>query len=177
MGYHDPHARSTAAGLRAAVHTGQYSDPAAEKYLADVLIKRRDKVTRVYLTAVNPIVSPRLDATGRLTFDNAAVAAGVASAPAAYRASWFRFDNATGDTRALSDTQSSSATIEGPRDLAAQAGGFVAVDISADSEAHPAWRRPIRAYFRRAGGGWTLVGLERLPESLSTSPAVRQPGR
>ena len=31
--------------IRAAVHTGEYSDPAAEKYLADVLIKRRDKIT------------------------------------------------------------------------------------------------------------------------------------
>src|SRR4030095_193336 len=41
--------------IRAAVHTGEYSDPVAEKYLADVLIKRRDKVTRLYLTAVNPI--------------------------------------------------------------------------------------------------------------------------
>src|SRR6185312_5426845 len=75
--------------IRAAVHTGQYSDPAAEKYLGDVLIKRRDKVIRTYLTAVNPIVSPRLDANGRLTFENAAFDAGVASGPATYRASWF----------------------------------------------------------------------------------------
>ena len=58
--------------IRAAVHTGEYSDPAAEKYLADVLIKRRGKIIGTYLTAVNPIVSPRLDTTGRLTFDNAA---------------------------------------------------------------------------------------------------------
>jgi hypothetical protein len=27
-----------------------------------VLIKRRDKIRSIYLTAVNPIVSPRLDA-------------------------------------------------------------------------------------------------------------------
>jgi hypothetical protein len=99
----------------------------------------------------------------------------VAGAPATYRASWFRFDNATGETQALSDTQSSTATIEAPRGLATQSGSFVAVDISADSEAHPAWRRPIRTYFRRASEGWTLVGLERLPASLSTSPAAQQP--
>ena len=49
--------------IRAAVHTGQFSDPAAEKYLADVLIKRRDKIAATYLTAVNPIVDPRLDAS------------------------------------------------------------------------------------------------------------------
>ena len=61
--------------IRAAVHTGQFSDPAAEKYLADVLIKRRDKIARTYLTAINPIVDPRLEPNGRLTFENAAVSA------------------------------------------------------------------------------------------------------
>ena len=48
--------------IRAAVHTGEFKDPAAEKYLADVLIQRRDKIKSVYLTAVNPIVDPALDA-------------------------------------------------------------------------------------------------------------------
>jgi hypothetical protein len=161
--------------IRAAVHTGQYSDPMAEKYLADVLIKRRDKVTSIYLTAVNPIVAPRLDANSRLTFENAAFAAGVASGPATYRASWFRFDNATGETQALSETQSPTTTIEAPRGLPTAAGSFVGADISVDSEAHATWRRPIRTYFRRGGDGWALVGLERLPESIS--PAVQKPTR
>jgi hypothetical protein len=159
--------------IRAAVHTGQYSDPMAEKYLADVLIKRRDKITSIYLTAVNPIVTPRLDASNRLTFENAAFAAGVASGSATYRASWSRFDNATGETQALSETQSPATTIEAPRGLPTASGSFVAVDISVDSEGHPNWRRPIRTTFRRAGEGWTLVGLERLPETLSTGRAVQ----
>ena len=136
-----------------------------------MLIKRRDKIASTYLTAVNPIVAARLDTNGRLTFENAAVAAGVASGPATYRASWFRFDNATGETQALSETQSPTTTIEAPRGLPTTPGSFVTVDISVDSEAHPTWRRPIRTYFRRGGEGWTLVGLERLPESLSTRPA------
>jgi hypothetical protein len=63
--------------IRAAVHTGEFSDPVAEKHIGDVLIKRRDRIASVYLTAVNPIVSPRLDANHRLAFENAAVAAGV----------------------------------------------------------------------------------------------------
>jgi hypothetical protein len=163
--------------LRAVVHTGQFSDPVAEKYLADVLIKRRDKVTSLYLTAVNPIVSPRLDANGGLTFDNAAVAAGVASAPATYRASWFHFDNATGQTQAISETQGPTTTLEAPRGLPTSSGSFVAVDISADSDAHPTWRRPIRTYFRRVGDGWKLVGLERLPQGASTTPAGQKPTR
>ena len=144
--------------IRAAVHTGQYSDPMAEKYLPDVLITRRDKITSTYLTAVNPIVAPWLDANGRLTFENAAVAASVASGPAAYRASWFRFDTATGETQALSDTQSPTTTIEAPSGVPTASGSFVAVDISADSEGRPAWRRPIRTYFRRGSEGWDARG-------------------
>ena len=154
--------------IRAAVHTGEYSDPAAEKYLADVLIKRRDKVLSVYLTAVNPIVNPRLDANGRLTFENAAFAAGVASGAATYRASWFRFDNATGDAQALSETESATTTIDAPRGLPTASGTFVGADLSVDSAARPAWRRPVRTYFRRGASGWTLVGLERLPENAAT---------
>ena len=150
--------------IRAAVHTGQFSDPDAEKYLADVLIKRRDKIAAIYLNAVNPVVSPRLDANGRLTFENAAVMAGVASGPATYRAAWFRFDNATGATQPISETQSQTMTIDAPLNLPTTPGSFVAVNISVDSAGHPAWQRPIRTHFRRGSDGWTLVGLERLPD-------------
>jgi hypothetical protein len=52
--------------------------------------------------------------------------------------------------------------------LETASGSIVMVDISVDSDAHPEWRRPIRTYFRRAGDGWTLVGLERLPENVPT---------
>jgi hypothetical protein len=51
-------------------------------------------------------------------------------------------------------------------------GSFVGVDISASSEAHPQWRRPVRTYFRRDTGGWTLVGLERPPERLTADRAT-----
>jgi hypothetical protein len=60
-----------------------------------------------------------------------------------------------------------------PRDLPTAAGSFIAVDVSVESEAHSAWRRPIRTHFRRALEGWTLVGLERVPDSPSQGP-VRQ---
>jgi hypothetical protein len=158
--------------IRAAVHTGEYSDPAAEKYLADVLIKRRDKITRLYLSAVNPIVNPRLGADGRLTVDNAAVTADVASEGATYRASWFRFDNATGETHSLSETHSRTTIIEAPRGLPIVSGSFVGADLTVESEGHPTWRRPVRVFFRRSASGWTLVGLERLPESAATNTRV-----
>ena len=155
--------------IRAVVHTGEYSDPAAEKYLADVLIKRRDTIARTYLTAVNPIVSPRFDGSDRLTFENAAVTAGAARGPAAYHAAWFRFDNTTGEVQPVAETQSTTTTMETPRGLPTAVGGFVGADISVESEGHPSWRRPVRIVFRRSGDGWMLVGLERLPEKLPTN--------
>ena len=164
--------------IRAVVHTGEFSDPAAEKLLADVLMKRRDKVARTYLTAVNPIVSPRLDGSGRLTFENAALAAGAASGPAAYRAAWFRFDNATADVQPIAETQSTTTTMDAPRGLPTTTGGFVGADISIESDGHPSWRQPVRIVFRRGADGWALVGLERLPQQLPTNEApARQTSR
>jgi hypothetical protein len=158
--------------IRAIVHTGEFSDAANEKALADIIIQRRDKILRTYLPAVNPIVSPRLDG-GKLTFDNAAVIARVAESPQTYRASWFEFDNTTGNMRALLATSSGTTTIEAPSGLPAAVGGFVGVDISAESTESPTWRRPVRVYFRRGANDWKLVGLERIPEDGSIQRATR----
>jgi len=160
--------------IRAIVHTGEFSDPAAEKVLADIMIKRRDTILRVYLPAVNPVVSARLDAVNRLTFENAAVAAGVANAPASYHASWFEFDNATGSTRSLSETSSTTTTIEAPAGLPVAVDSYVAVDLSADSREHAAWQQPVRIYFHRDSEGWKLVGFERAADQPS---AVRTEAR
>ena len=130
--------------IRAAVHTGEFSDPVAEKHLADVLIKRRDKIASVYLTALNPIVEPRLDANGRLTFVNPAAARRVATLDSMYRASWSLFDNTTGQTRPLGETRSFTTTLEAPAGLPTGAGSFIEVAIAADNPAYPAWKQPVR---------------------------------
>ena len=152
--------------IRAAVKTGQFTDARAEQYLADVLIRRRDKIARTYLSAINPIVAPRLDASGMLSFANAAVDAKVAEAPTEYRAAWYGFDNATGATKPLGETRSTTTTITAPQGLASAVGSFVEVHLSAESAANPSWKLPVRVHFRRESGGWKLVGLQR--ESGST---------
>jgi len=157
--------------IRAVVHTGEFSDPAAEKYLGDVLIKRRDKILSLYLTAVNPIVNPRLDASGRLTIENAA--AGVAKGQPTYRASWMLFDNATGDTKPISTTESQTTTLTAPAGLPTAAGSYIQVDISADLAAYPTWKQPIKTHFRRTAQGWELVGLERLPETVPVKQTLQ----
>jgi hypothetical protein len=160
--------------IRAAVRTGQYSDPAAERHLADVLIKRRDVIGRLYLTAVNPIVNPRLDGAGRLLFSNAAVDTGFAQAPTAYRAAWSRFDNATGQASPIGETRSTTTAMSAPGGVPAATGSFVEIAIAAESDDHPAWQQPVHTYFRRTANGWKLVGFERLPEKL---PATGAPVR
>ena len=95
-----------------------------------MLIQRRDKIKSVYLTAVNPIVNPRLDGKG-LTFENAAVAGGVAQGAVAYRASLDDVRQRDRRDQADRGNQSATTTIAAPSGLPSS--GFVAVDIAADS--------------------------------------------
>jgi hypothetical protein len=150
--------------IRAVVKTGQFSDPQAEQYLGDVLIKRRDKIGAAYLTKINPIVDPALDPSGVLTFGNAAVQAGFAKAPTRYQATWFTFDNATGEATRVAATESATERMQAPPALRPTNGSFVKVELSATSAEHPTWAQPVHIYFRAQADGWTLVGLERLPE-------------
>jgi len=148
--------------IRAIVKTGQLSDPVAERYLADVLIKRRDAIGRAYLASVNPVVDPALSASGLLTFGNAAVERGLAKPPDSYLAVWSAFDNATGSSNPIGQTAGSDR-IEAPSGLPGAPGSYVKVALSAVSPSSPAWAQPIDVYFRRIATGWMLVGLERLP--------------
>ena len=149
--------------IRAIVRTGAYSDPRAEQYLGDVLIKRRDRIGRTYLTKINPVVDPVLAASGLLAFDNAAVQHGFATAPRRYTAVWSSFDNATGESSRIAETTSQEARVQAPSGLPAAVGSFVRVDLSAEHPEHPAWAQPVQVYFRRQASGWSLVGLERQP--------------
>jgi hypothetical protein len=158
--------------VRAILHTGELSDPAAERAIGDVMMKRRDKILRAYLPAVNPVVTPRLE-RNQLSFENAAVAAGVAAAPEQYRAAWFLFDNTTGDTRLLSEMTSPTTTMDAPRNLPNATGTYIMIEIAANSREYQSWQRPVRAYFRSGPGGWTLVGFERMPDASPAAATVR----
>jgi hypothetical protein len=149
--------------IRAVVKTGEFTETGAEEYLANVLIKRRNAIGRAYLPAINPIVDPKLSASGALTFDNAAVQHGL-EAPGSYKAVWSTFDNATGATTHIGDSEGREPTLQAPPGLAGAPGSFIRVELSAVSAAHPAWAQPIVVHFRRGSDGWKLVGLERLPD-------------
>lgn len=152
--------------IRAVVKTGQFSDPAAEKLLADVLIKRRDRIGQFYLTCINPLVNFSLDHSGALTFENSAVKSGVARAPASYAASWSLFDNRTRARQALGKTESSGNSIHAIAGLPTTPGSFITVDVWAIDPPHPSWTKPVHATFRRTHDGWKLLGFERMEEML-----------
>ena len=152
--------------IRAAVKTGQYTDPAAEKLLADVLMKRRDRIGRVYFALVNPLTRFALDAGGVLTFENAAVRFHTADAPkGGYTATWSRFDNTTRAAQPLGTaTTSARERLQAPSDLPRGAGSYIKVSIAAVDPPSPPWATPVDVYFRSTAAGWQLVGVERVPE-------------
>ncbi len=147
--------------LHAITATGAFSNPRTAPALADVLLARRDRIARIYLPAINPIVDVALSADGILTFHNAAVDAGVAPAPASYAVEWARFDNATGETTPLGEVAAvTTPRAAAPARLPAEPGAYVMVRIAATDGPAP-WQVPAQAYFRRTADAWTLVGLER----------------
>jgi hypothetical protein len=149
--------------IRAAVHAGGFTDPAAEKLLGDVLIKRRDAIGRAYLAKVTPLTQFAFDGSA-LTFRN--VATDVVKRPppdGGYSAEWFAFDNTTGESRPLGKSDSTSLMLHAPSGGVAGAGGYLKVAVAARDSHHHDWV-PVDVYFRRTGAGWTLVGLERLPD-------------
>jgi hypothetical protein len=83
------------------------------------------------------------------------------------------FDNATGATKPIAVTQGASTSFDAPSGLPTAAGSFIEVDITVEAEGHPAWRQPVRTWFRRDGGGWKLVGLERMPDAPPALKAAK----
>lgn len=158
--------------VRAAVRAGKYTDPAAERFLGDALIERRDKIGRAFLTAVNPVIDPKLAADGTLSFGNAAVQYGFAPALAAYKVTWHRFDNASGEVEPIGDSEGTADAVAPPASLPAAAGAFVRADIAAVNGAHPSWASPVHAYFKRTGGEWKLVGFDRMPGAPPMRPGI-----
>jgi hypothetical protein len=147
--------------IRALVHTGQFSDPVAERHLAAILMQRRDKIALAYLTAINPLIDPRLSVDGELAFDNAAVDHAVAKPPDAYRGAWWHFDNSTGRGAFLGETRDRNPALRAPKPLPPSSGAMIEIDVTTEGSWHPKWERPVRLYFRRSEDKWILVGLDR----------------
>jgi hypothetical protein len=122
--------------VRAIVHTGEYSNPAAEAHLADTLIRRRDKVLAYHLSQINPLSDFRLEGDEpKLLFRNLGREAGLAT-ETTYEYAWFSFDNDTGRLTALG---SPGTTREPVLALPAQTAEFFMVRLRTRAHDQSRW--------------------------------------
>jgi hypothetical protein len=141
------------------VRTGQYSDPAAEQWVVECLIRRRDKIGRAFFSKVLPFDRFGIQ-NGSLTYEDLALKQGFIPSqeysdsenfPQSVR--WLRFDNETeqktplpGETSLLLPQQVRQAA----------AGEYFAVDIAG---ADP--RKTVSVFLRKQEDGVEVVGIDR----------------
>ena len=159
--------------IAAIVSRAEYADPTAAEYIAETLRIRRDKVARHWLNQLNPVETFRLSADGRLTFESAAVRAGVATPPQFYVLTWFQLDNVSHEREPFgTEMWIEDAVADAPSRLLDES-DYVAVVIRGVDRDHPQWLRSTLVHFRRTDDGWETVGVERGHDERlpSTRPA------
>ena len=158
--------------IHAIVGTAEMSDPEAESYLTNAIIRRRDKVVRYWITRINPLdefeVSGLVDTGLHLTFNNAAIRIGAAPQGATYRVRWSALDNLAGQERPVGDEvdlREARATVPkaawGPPDDAGYRYAVAAIH-TLDPD-FPHWK-PVLVTLRDRVGQVDVVGIERLRE-------------
>lgn len=132
--------------IRAIVKTGQYSDKRADKYIADVLIQRRDKIGRAFFARTLPLDRFAVR-DNRIVFEDLGVTHGF-NVPRTFQYNWFTFDNST---------ESRAPLVQNGAEIPSGANAeYLVVDIKAATNPHH-----VSVYVRRQGSGWQLVAIER----------------
>jgi hypothetical protein len=147
--------------VRALVHTGQFSDPAAEAHLAETLLRRRDKIVALFFKSLDPLAEFRLSGAtdaSLLEFENLGEKAGLAKTEA-YEYEWFTLDNRTGRLDPLPSSKGEARETRLP--LPPGGHSFVMARLRARSVDAPAWRKSVDVYVRKDGGSPRIVGIER----------------
>jgi len=137
--------------IRALVKTGQYTDPRAESWIADCLIKRRDKIGQAFFAKALPL--DRFEVRdGRLTFEDLAVKHKL-MASRNYTVQWSRFSNDTEQKSLIPGEQ----TLALPHLLQQAAEGeYFAADIAARDA-----QKAVVVYLRKEAAGFKVVGIDR----------------
>jgi hypothetical protein len=141
--------------IRAIVRVAQYSDPEAERWIADRLIDRRDRIGRTYFAKVLPLDDIAVRGT-ELTYVDLGVQHHYAE-PRRYRVEWLTYDNKAGKPSALlgSTTQGQPIPTEAAK---APVGTYVMARITAEGIAAD---MAVSLYLRREPDGLRLVGIDR----------------
>jgi hypothetical protein len=136
--------------IRAIVKLAQYSDPKAEKWVADTLIARRDKIGRAFLGGVLALDQFEIR-KGRLEFEDLLVKYDLGKRRA-FDITWAKFDNASGAREPLGSTGS-----ELPDSVfKARPGEYFVADIKAEDK-----RKGVEVYLRKKSDETEIVGIDR----------------
>jgi hypothetical protein len=141
------------ADIRAIVETAQYSDPRATDWVTECLIKRRDKIGKVWLSRGMSLDNFRVE-SGRLLFDDLAQKYKIGS-ERSYTAAWSAFDNANGEKLSLNPPVTSWTIPES----AGERTGFLSAAIRSSSGGGSDAETTV--YLRRAANSWAVVGIDR----------------
>ncbi len=155
--------------VRRVIENAWITDPAAEAYLVDVMLRRRDKVVRHWLTRTNPLDEFELDRSGgtlRLNWDNAAIRVGAAAGDPGYGVRWSAFDNRTGGESVIDDQELAApgAAVPGaawgtPDDFGYR---YARAHIFTRHPEFPWWQEPVVVTLRDKGAeGIDIVGVRR----------------
>ena len=155
--------------IEALVGTGELSDPDASRFLADVIVRRRDKVVAYWICQTNPLdrfVVGRASSGAELTFDNAAIRLGVAKPGASYQVRWLTLDNTAGMQRAVGEELDLASPRVGIPDAAwgpVDAAGFryTIASIKTVHAGYPNWSNPVSVTVRERTGTIDVVGIAR----------------
>jgi hypothetical protein len=153
--------------LRGVVKTAMISDPAAEKYLIEALMARRDKCIRYWIAQTNPLDRFAVSKDGsEVSFDNAAVRIGGVEGDVAYDVQWAQLDNVPNkETPVGAEVRLTSMAMKipqnawGPKDDAGYR--YAVARIRCLHPAHPQWARPLVLTVRDKGDVYDVVGIER----------------
>jgi hypothetical protein len=152
--------RFTDEAIRAIVKTGDFRAPEAEEHLADVIIRRRDKVLARYFRALNPLadfaVAAAADPAPVVTFVNYGERARLASVEG-YDVQWFAFDNASGRTDPIG---APARTPSRSLPLPAARPEYLMARVRTIASGVPAWTRRVDIYVR-ASPRLEVVGVDR----------------
>ncbi|MBI3697692.1 MAG: hypothetical protein HY238_23030 [Acidobacteria bacterium] len=150
-------------GIRAIVKTGRITDPRAEEYLIQTIIRRRDKAGRYWLTQISSVDNFRVDDAGLVHFEDLAVRYGFAKTPPGYEASWYLYDNQNNRRTPLGEA---ARDVLSPLTVPEQVrngpeGAYFGFELRSRSEGTPQQPKAVHSYFRRKQGRLELVGVER----------------
>ncbi|OFV90575.1 MAG: hypothetical protein A3H28_14715 [Acidobacteria bacterium RIFCSPLOWO2_02_FULL_61_28] len=137
--------------IRAVVMTGQYSDPAAEKWIADCLIARRNKIGEAFLTKVLPLDRFAVR-EGRLAFEDLGVKHNLVPSRD-YTVQWSRFNN---DTEQKAPLAGETALALPRLVVESGEGEYFAAEIHGEDP-----KKTVTVYLRKKSDRVEVVGIDR----------------